>query len=43
MTEEEWTAFNDDEMGEAPKAKYDNADVKLDDEVEALLATEQPK
>ena len=43
MTEEEWTAFNDDEMGEAPKAKYDNADVKLDDEVEALLATEQPQ
>ena len=43
MTDEEWTAFNDDEMGEAPKAKYDNADVKLDDEVEALLATEQPK
>ena len=43
MTEEEWTAFNDDEMGEAPKAKYDNADVKLDDEVEALLTPDAEK
>ena len=44
MTEEEWTAFNDDEMGEAPSLKYqDSAEVKLDDEVEALLATEQPQ
>ena len=43
MTDDEWSAFNDDEMGEAPSLKYqDNADVKLDDEVEALLA-EQPK
>ena len=32
MTEEEWTAFNDDEMGEAPSLKYqDSAEVKLDD------------
>ena len=37
MTEEEWSAFNDDEMGEAPKAKYEDAEVKLDDDVEALL------
>ena len=43
MTEEEWSAFNDDEMGEAPKAKYDNADVKLDDEVEALLNPDAEK
>lgn len=44
MTDEEWSAFNDDEMGEAPSLKYqDNAVVKLDDEVEALLSTEQPK
>ena len=34
MTDEEWSAFNDDEMGEAPKAKYEDAEVKLDDEVE---------
>lgn len=32
MTDEEWTAFNDDEMGEAPSLKYqDSAEVKLDD------------
>ena len=37
MTDEEWSAFNDDEMGEAPKAKYEDAEVKLDDDVEALL------
>ena len=43
MTDEEWTAFNDDEMGEAPKSKYDNADVKLDDEVEALLTPDTEK
>ena len=43
MTDEEWSAFNDDEMGEAPKAKYDNADVKLDDEVEALLNPDAEK
>ena len=36
MTDEEWTAFNDDEMGEAPKAKYEDAEVKLDDDVELL-------
>ena len=24
MTDEEWSAFNDDEMGEAPKAKYED-------------------
>ena len=44
MTDDEWDAFNDDEMGEAPKAKYqDNAEVKPGDEVEALLFTEQSK
>jgi len=43
MTDEEWSAFNDDEMGEAPKAKYEDAEVKLDDDVEALLSTEQSK
>ena len=43
MTDEEWSAFNDDEMGEAPKAKYEDAEVKLDDDVEALLVTEQLK
>jgi hypothetical protein len=42
MTDEEWSAFNDDEMGEAPSLKYQDEAVKLDDEVEALLA-EQPK
>lgn len=32
MTDEEWSAFNDDEMGEAPSLKYqDSAEVKLDD------------
>lgn len=32
MTDEEWTAFNDDEMGEAPSLKYqDSAEVKPDD------------
>lgn len=32
MTDEEWTAFNDDEMGEAPSLKYqDSAKVKPDD------------
>ena len=44
MTEEEWTAFNDDEMGEAPSLKYqDSAEVKLDDEVEALLTPDAEK
>lgn len=43
MTDEEWSAFNDDEMGEAPSLKYQDEDVKLDDEVEALLSAEQPK
>ena len=43
MTEEEWTAFNDDEMGEAPKAKYEDAEVKLDDDVEALLTPDTEK
>ena len=43
MTDEEWTAFNDDEMGEAPKAKYEDAEVKLDDEVEALLTPDTEK
>lgn len=43
MTDEEWNAFNDDDLGEAPKAKYDNADVKLDDEVEALLTPDAEK
>ena len=43
MTDEDWTAFNDDEMGEAPKSKYENADVKLDDEVEALLTPDTEK
>lgn len=34
MTDEEWSAFNDDEMGEAPSLKYqDSAEVKLDDNV----------
>lgn len=42
MTDEEWSAFNDDELGEAPSLKYQDEAVKLDDEVEALLA-EQPK
>ena len=42
MTDEEWDAFNDDELGEAPSLKYQDDNVKLDDEVEALLA-EQPK
>lgn len=33
MTDEEWSAFNDDEMGEAPSLKYqDSAEVKLDDD-----------
>ena len=32
MTDEEWSAFNDDEMGEAPSLKYqDSAEVKPDD------------
>lgn len=43
MTEEEWTAFNDDEMGEAPSLKYQDEDVKLDDEVEALLNPDAEK
>ena len=43
MTDEEWTAFNDDEMGEAPKAKYEDAEVKLDDDVEALLTPDTEK
>jgi chromosome segregation ATPase len=43
MTEEEWSAFNDDEMGEAPKAKYEDAEVKLDDDVEALLTPDTEK
>jgi len=43
MTDEEWSAFNDDEMGEAPKAKYEDAEVKLDDEVEALLTPDTEK
>lgn len=44
MTEEEWSAFNDDEMGEAPSLKYqDSAEVKLDDEVEALLTPDAEK
>ena len=43
MTDEEWSAFNDDEMGEAPKAKYEDAEVKLDDEVEALLTLDTEK
>ena len=44
MTDEEWTAFNDDEMGEAPSLKYqDSAEVKLDDEVEALLTPDAEK
>ena len=43
MTDEEWSAFNDDELGEAPSLKYQDEDVKLDDEVEALLSAEQPK
>lgn len=42
MTDEEWSAFNDEDMGEAPSLKYQDDNVKLDDEVEALLA-EQPK
>ena len=43
MTDEEWSAFNDDEMGEAPKAKYEDAEVKLDDDVEALLTPDTEK
>ena len=43
MTDDEWDAFNDDELGEAPSLKYQDEDVKLDDEVEALLSAEQPK
>lgn len=44
MTDEEWTAFNDDEMGEAPSLKYqDSAEVKLDDDVEALLTPDTEK
>ena len=43
MTDEEWTAFNDDEMGEAPKAKYEDAEVKLDDDVDALLTSDTEK
>ena len=43
MTDEEWTAFNDDEMGEAPKAKYEDAEVKLNDDVEALLTPDTEK
>lgn len=37
MTDEEWTAFNDDEMGEAPSLKYqDSAEVKLDDDAATI-------
>lgn len=37
MTEEEWSAFNDDEMGEAPSLKYqDSAEVKLDDDAATI-------
>ena len=44
MTDEEWSAFNDDEMGEAPSLKYqDSAEVKLDDDVEALLTPDTEK
>lgn len=43
MTDDEWDAFNDDELGEAPSLKYQDDNVKLDDEVEALLSAEQPK
>jgi chaperonin cofactor prefoldin len=35
MTDEEWSAFNDDELGEAPKAKYQDDDV-----VDELPATD---
>lgn len=41
MTDEEWDSFNDDELGEAPSLKYQDEDVKLDDDVEALLAEQQ--
>lgn len=41
MTDNEWDAFNDDELGEAPSLKYQDDNVKLDDEVEALLAEQQ--
>jgi hypothetical protein len=50
MTDEEWSAFNDDEMGEAPKAKYQDAIVddipsikQTDDDAEVFVNADDNK